>query len=183
MLPLAHMGITVTIVQAVENRFTSQVVDYRLLLAASLLPDIIDKPIDYLLLNGSLLSSKVYGHTLLFLLLLGSLGAILWRRRHNFAPMILFIGAAMHDALDVMWLHPGIFLWPLFGWRFVTPVHEAWDGVIQIGVLTISRLVALEIVGGLLLIRFLVIIFLNIGMSSFLKCGKVFLTRTVTQAT
>lgn len=178
MLPLAHMGITVTLAQVIENRLKSRVVDYRLLLVASLLPDIIDKPIGYLIFGGSLFSSKIYGHTLLFLLFLGIVGLVSWNRGRNIAPLILFAGTFAHDILDVMWRHPETFLWPLYGWTFVTPVHEAWGGVIQIATFFIPKLVILEIVGGFLVMRFLIIIARTNGLHSFLKNGKISLAST-----
>lgn len=174
MLPLAHMGITVTLVKAAEKRLKAQRVDYRLLLVASLLPDIIDKPLGHFLFGTSWLSNKMFGHTLLFLLLLGGVGLVFWRIKHGFVPMTLFLGAAMHDVLDVMWLHPETFLWPLYGWRFVTPKHEAWEGTFQFGAVAITKLASLEIVGGLLLIAFFIMIALQKGIGDFLKDGKTY---------
>ena len=177
MLPLAHMGITVTIARVMERKIKRQVVDYRILLVGSLLPDLIDKPVGYLLFNTPLTSSKLFGHSLLLLVFLGSIGFVLWHRRRSLAGWMFFAGAAAHDILDAMWLHPKILFWPLFGWLFVTPGYEAWVGTIKLGALSIPKLVALEILGGLLLIHFFAVIFLNEGIMSFFKHGKVNLTR------
>lgn len=52
-------------------------VDIRTLLIGSLLPDIIDKPLGHLLFREALSNGRTYGHTLLFLLLISTIGAYL----------------------------------------------------------------------------------------------------------
>lgn len=53
--------------------------------------------------------------------------------------LLLFVGVAVHNVLDAMWLHPEIFLYPLYGWKFITPMHEAWVGEMTIGALKVSK--------------------------------------------
>ncbi|MCD6383506.1 MAG: metal-dependent hydrolase [Thermoplasmata archaeon] len=103
MFPLAHMGIPTLII----TRFRRDV-DLRLLLLALMLPDIIDKPIGHLLLH-SLNNGRIFAHTLLFLTLLLILG-VRWE-----AFRWLALGVAIHDALDLMFLAPTTFFWPIFG--------------------------------------------------------------------
>ena len=173
MLPLAHMGITVTVAEAIENRFRVRLIDHRVLLAASLLPDLIDKPLGWLLFNGSLLSSKEFGHSLLFLLLIGAWGAIWLFKGRSLMPLIIFIGTAVHDFLDVMWFHPVNFFWPIYGWSFPIPEHEAWVGVFKVAGMAVSKLALLEMIGGALLLRFVMILFFNNDLNTFFRRGKL----------
>jgi hypothetical protein len=62
-----------------------------------------------------------------------------WRWRPSFVLLLLFVGVAVHNVLDAMWLHPEIFLYPLYGWKFITPMHEAWVGEMTIGALKVSK--------------------------------------------
>lgn len=84
MLPLGHMGVTVTVIRVLESNFQSFWVDYRLLLVASLLPDLIDKPIGYLFRAYPIISGRHYGHSLLFLTIFSIIAFVCWYYRHNF---------------------------------------------------------------------------------------------------
>lgn len=154
MLPLAHIGITLTIVRAVEKRVELPGIDYRLLLGASLLPDILDKPLAYFLFDRSLHEGRAFGHSLAFLLLLGIFGLV-WRFwRKGCVPVTILTGVIFHDLLDSMWLHAGILLWPLYGWAFPAATNEAWQGTFQIAGRNVHWLVALDAFGALLLLNF-----------------------------
>ncbi|MDR3591527.1 MAG: metal-dependent hydrolase [Negativicutes bacterium] len=174
MLPAAHMGLTVAIVRMFETRSKSRWVDYRLLLAASLIPDMLDKPLAYLLFNRSIYDEgRSFGHSVAFLLLLGVAGLIyrLWRK--DFLLATLFLGTAMHDILDAMWRHPGIFFWPLYGWSFPPPTGEAWQGAIYFAGLRVSQLRMLDTLGELLLLYFFLRLALNDKLTDFLKSGRL----------
>jgi hypothetical protein len=51
-----------------------KIIDYRLVLIASILPDIIDKPLGGVILKESVGNGRIYAHTFLFLLFLFGLG-------------------------------------------------------------------------------------------------------------
>jgi inner membrane protein len=96
----------------------SRVVDIRLFVIASLLPDIIDKPLGLWLLPHTLATGRSYAHTLLFFLLILLVGTILLAIRR--CTWLLLISAAVfiHLMLDAMWNTPITFYWPLYGASF-----------------------------------------------------------------
>ena len=89
-------------------------IDYRLVLLGSLLPDIIDKPVWFLLGSDTSLSGRGYAHTLLFSLALLIGGLVLLRYRKSWL-FILSLSSFMHLILDQIWNSPVILLWPLLG--------------------------------------------------------------------
>lgn len=106
MLLFGHIGITLGIFYLIE-KYSAVKVDYRLVVFASLLPDIIDKLIGRVIFpvrNGRLI-----GHTLLFVLVLTLISA----RRKNLLPLPL--ASFIHLLEDVMWRYPATLFWPLFG--------------------------------------------------------------------
>ena len=78
MLPLGHMGVTVAAVKVLGSSFQAFAMDYRLLLVASLLPDLIDKPIGYLFRAYPMISGRHYGHSILFLIIVFAMAFLQW---------------------------------------------------------------------------------------------------------
>ena len=108
MLLFAHLGLTLAAAKFTE-RFGLRP-DLAFVLLGSILPDLIDKPLGYLI-YGSMASGRIFAHTLLFLLVLAALATILKSR-----PLgSLAFGVLAHQALDTIWTTPVIFLWPLLG--------------------------------------------------------------------
>lgn len=103
MYPLAHMGIPALVV----TRFRRDV-DLKLFLIALMLPDIIDKPLGHLVLT-SLNNGRIIAHTLLFLTLL-LLASVRSERMRWVA-----LGVAIHHLMDLMFMDPTTYLWPLLG--------------------------------------------------------------------
>jgi hypothetical protein len=81
MLLFGHIGITLGVAWLIESKLKVKM-DYRLIIIGSLLPDIIDKPVGMILLP--LNNGRVFGHTLLFILILLLIGLI-----HNPLPLHL----------------------------------------------------------------------------------------------
>ena len=171
MLPLAHMGVTVGVVQTAEKMFGTSKIDYRLLLTASILPDIIDKPLGYILSAGHALGTRLVGHSLFFLLLILCIG-YMGRHRHGKMYSTLFIGSAMHDVLDRMWYYPRTFFGPIAGNNVVNG-FETWEVPIKIGFLNITELYALEILGGIILLYLFMSLARQNKIMQFIKSGKL----------
>ena len=104
MLIFAHLGLTL----ASASLFSRMNPVMTLVALGALLPDIIDKPLGYILF-GSASMGRIYAHTLLFLLVIMALVAY----RRNMAS--LAGGVFAHLCLDQMWSSPVILLWPLLG--------------------------------------------------------------------
>ena len=99
-------GMAVAIVWYV---FRDPAIDYRLVVAGALLPDLADGP-----LGGA----RVL-HTLAFsAVLLVAVMLVTRRRRHARRRWLaLPIGTFVHLLLDGMWTRTHTFWWPLFGWH------------------------------------------------------------------
>jgi hypothetical protein len=88
----------------------------------SVLPDLVDKPLDLVIFSQSIGNGYIYGHTLLAALALGVLGLlilIVWKN-----PIIAGIAAGIfsHQVLDLMWREPKSWFFPAYG-AFPRPTH------------------------------------------------------------
>ncbi len=89
-------------------------IDYRLVLLGSLLPDILDKP-SWLFASGDIFpSGRGYGHTFLFNLLLFICGFILIKYKRSWL-LIISLSSIIHLILDQIWDNPVVPWWPLLG--------------------------------------------------------------------
>ena len=98
----------------------SAFLDIRLLLAGSMLPDIIDKPVGHYFFDSTFHNGRIFSHTLLFLVVLLVAGLLLYGKMGKSWLLALAAGVLAHLMLDSMWLTPQTFWWPLHGWRFPT---------------------------------------------------------------
>ncbi len=97
-------------VVAVWQVFKDPAIDYRLVMAGAVAPDVVDAA-----LGGARLL-----HTLLFsvVLLCGVMLATRGRRGTRRRLLALPIGTFLHLVLDAMWARTAVFWWPLFGLSF-----------------------------------------------------------------
>ena len=79
----------------------------------SLIPDIIDKPLAWIVL--ALSSGRTIAHTLLFLFVISALVCVLLYKRHKFIAMGVFCSILLHQLFDSMWLNPVSWFYPLYG--------------------------------------------------------------------
>ncbi len=89
-----------------------------LILAAavgSILPDLIDKPLGYLVLEGSVNFGRIYFHSLVLLLAFVVAGVLVWWKYRSFIGIALALGVLSHQVLDLMWAEYWNWLWPFFG--------------------------------------------------------------------
>jgi hypothetical protein len=114
---LWHLGITVMVVRYV---YRDPAMDLRWVLAGSLLPDLVDKPIGSLWFHDTFGTHRLLAHALLFpVVLLGVVVAVTRRGSPLRKGLIaLVIGVLLHLALDAAWIDPEAFWWPLFGIDF-----------------------------------------------------------------
>jgi membrane-bound metal-dependent hydrolase YbcI (DUF457 family) len=122
MFPLGHIGITVALVVGARRWREEFRIDYRMLLMAALLPDLIDKPLSVAFGIGG----RTIAHTLLFALTLTALFLVTRNRPASQAKgsvwgavfLPLTIGTWSHLLLDRIWALPAILLWPFLGLTF-----------------------------------------------------------------
>lgn len=186
MLFFGHIGITVGTVVALDrvlsrrrdktpdssrtSKLSSVIasVDYRLLLIGSMLPDIIDKPIGIYLFPDTFGSGRIFGHSLLFLLVLLSIGIYRYRRYAKIGVLVLTFGSFMHLLCDGLWSIPETLLWPAYGFDFPQYehshylremlerlIHKPSAYVPEIIGLTVSALVGARLLMNGRLVRFL----------------------------
>jgi hypothetical protein len=104
MLLFAHTGIALA-----AGRFSKNV-DLLFLTIGAMLPDLIDKPLGWMI-YGTPNMGRIFAHTLLFLLIFVALA--LYSR--DMRIISLAAGVSIHLFLDFMWLSPVILLWPMLG--------------------------------------------------------------------
>jgi hypothetical protein len=92
----------------------------------AILPDLIDKPIGRILLGESVANGRLFGHTLLFVLILVTIGYFL--KNHRDGVFCLSFATFLHLCEDRMWEMPATLLYPLYGFGFPkgTVIGENW---------------------------------------------------------
>jgi len=149
------------------------IIDIRLLLIGSLLPDIIDKPVGIYLFGETISSGRIYGHTLLFLIVISVAGFSLYRRYSKNWLLVVSFGSFVHLILDKMWLETETLLWPLYGFAFERREINNWWQWQWNQLLTEPGVYIPEIVGGVILILFVWVVVRNRKMFAFIRNGKL----------
>ena len=126
MIFFGHLGLTTAAFKGYNIIEEERVIDYRMVLVGSILPDIIDKPIGSYLFKSTFHNSRIFAHTFLFTFLLLFLGTILLLKKKNNKLLTLGAATGAHLVLDSMWLYKGILFWPFFGWKFPERANGNW---------------------------------------------------------
>jgi len=179
MLLFGHLGITLAAAQTFEKVMLSQgkkkfteLIDYRLVLLGSMLPDIIDKPLGGLVFKATLGNGRIYAHTLIFLLLLVGTGIFFWVKYKRPGVLALAGGSFFHHILDGMWRFPGTYLWPFYGWSFPKGDPEGWFWQWVESLLTDPWVYVSEIVSGIILLYFFGKLAYQKQIRTFMATGK-----------
>ncbi len=138
MFLLGHTGLTAALGELLSRRGVMRLLDIRVLLIGSILPDMVDKPLAFLL--G--IEGRNVGHSLLFsvaLTLFLALPLVLPRlyprrvaRRLSNPLPLLSIGLWTHLLLDMMWLQPRIALWPFLRVGFEPAVFSLLELILTL---------------------------------------------------
>lgn len=161
--------------QAPWLEFLATHIDLRLLLVASLLPDIIDKPVGLLFFNNG----RIFSHTLLFLVLISLIGICVYRRSGKVSFLVLPFGVFTHLILDEMWRSPQTLLWPVYGFAFerMEVVHYHWTPAMLYNMLYASlinpRVLIPELIGLAVVLWFARLLLRRKGVLAFIKYGGV----------
>ena len=126
-------GLSVVLVWAI---FRDTAIDYRLVVAGTLLPDVVD------VLTGGAgpLHTLIVSVVLLFVVMLVTRRRRLLRRRLLAVP----IGTFVHLLLDGMWRRTEVFWWPFFGTSFGdTPLPTTTRSALTIVAMEIAGAIAL----------------------------------------
>jgi membrane-bound metal-dependent hydrolase YbcI (DUF457 family) len=132
MFPLGHIGISVGIVYLMvvyllsikkedsPNIPFAQDIDFRIVIIAAMLPDIIDKLVGMLFFKEEFSNGRIFSHSMLivgiFSICLFIVGkAKLWSHLKTFGYVLALW---LHLVLDRMWLEPKTLFWPFLGTDF-----------------------------------------------------------------
>ncbi len=148
-------------------------IDVRLLLVASMLPDIIDKPLGHLFFREALSNGRTIGHTLLFLIIITLAGIYLYRHRYKAWLWSVSFGVLAHLIMDQMWQMPSTLFWPLLGFSFEKHDISDWLPNILDGLLTNPAIYIPELVGLLVIIWFAWEVWHRRQLLSFIKYGRI----------
>ena len=183
MLLFGHTGITLgaaaAISYALRNNKKSWItsveehLDVRLLMVGSLLPDIIDKPLGQVFLGETLSNGRIFGHTVLFLILISAAGIYLRQRHDKIWLLTLALGTFTHLILDRMWFTPQTLFWPFFGFAFDSLNLAGWVPNTLHRLLTDPGVFVPEIIGLIMIIWFGLVLMFRSKIYVFIRYGKV----------
>jgi hypothetical protein len=157
----------------------------------SMLPDLIDKPLVLMITDKPVGSARFIAHSLIFaviLLLLGELYDLVFKRR-----WLLLIACASfaHIIEDLIWRTPKVLFWPYYDWvlgyiKISKPVMSSGyiENRVRIITTSISKLdmgkilqkpsvVIPEIIGGVVLLYFLIKLIRSRRLGWFIKTGRI----------
>lgn len=192
MLLFAHTGITLglawgldglrirrsTSLEEGRSRFAGSrpgalvsLIDFRLALVGSMLPDIIDKALGIYIFTETFSNGRIYAHTLLFFLVLLLIGLFRYIRSGGIGVLVLAMCSGVHLVLDQMWLQPRTLLWPLLGLSFPRGDMENWLEHIVHALVAEPSVYVPELVGCLILAAFGIALLRTRSVSIFLRRG------------
>lgn len=148
-------------------------IDIRLLLLASLLPDIIDKPAGLFFFRDIFSNSRLFGHTLLLAVVIFLTGLYLYRSRGRFWLLVLAFGAFAHLIFDQMWHTPQTLFWPLYGFAFKEVDMTGWGSRLLNSLFTDPWIFIPELAGIAILIWFTWLTVRRGTLLAFLGKGKI----------
>lgn len=179
MIFFGHLGLTTGVIKMYEtishkNKINNEVlIDYRVVLIGSILPDIIDKPIGALLFRNTFHNSRIFGHTLVFSLLFILIGLYMLKKRGKNNILTFGICSSIHLVLDSMWLYPNILFWPYFGWKFPERPEGNWISSDINILLTDPSYYLPELIGFAIILYYFIRLLRNKHIKYFIRQGKL----------
>jgi len=123
MFVFGHIGVTLGIAFVISGLVLPGIregirpkLNYLVIAVGAILPDLIDKPVGRILLGESVANGRLFGHTLLFVLILITIGFFL--KNHRDGVFCLAFATFLHLCEDRMWEMPATLLYPLYGFGF-----------------------------------------------------------------
>lgn len=146
-------------------------IDYRMVLAGSLLPDIIDKPLWFFTAAEIPFSGRGYTHSLLLNLALFIGGLVLIRYRKSWL-LLISLSSFIHLIFDRMWNSPAVLLWPLLG-PFPKEEKIGWLSNIFQVLFSQPDVYIPEIIGLAIVLLFAYRVVMRKSIISFVKSGAI----------
>ncbi|NMM65085.1 hypothetical protein HBE96_21100 [Clostridium sp. P21] len=114
MLIFGHVGITTGVIKVCEKVINrkkpknNRLIDYRIVILGSILPDIIDKPIVQVIYGLQNHEGHFIAHSFIFSALLIILGIVMFLKSKNKSILLLGICTFIHQIFDKMMVMPNI---------------------------------------------------------------------------
>lgn len=180
MIFFGHLGLTTAAIKTYERIFYKDKkldnevsIDYRVVLVGSILPDIIDKPIGAGLFRSTFHNSRIFGHTLLFSVVLVLIGLYMLYKRNKNNILLFGICSSIHLVLDSMWLYPAILFWPYFGWKFPVRPEGNWVTSDIFRLITDPSYYLPELIGFIIIAYYFIRLIRNKQLKVFINKGKL----------
>ena len=186
MFLLGHIGISVGIIYLLvwmATRYSRREkpalslgnIDFRLVIIAAMLPDIIDKVVGLIILKEEISNGRIFTHSLLVVGTVSLYMITVYKVRSGYILKSLLYAAPVwiHLILDRMWEEPGTLLWPLFGIHFPRVDIEISD---YFAILFSEPYILFgEVLGGLIIVVLMAKhrLYKNTNLHDFLKHGKI----------
>jgi hypothetical protein len=115
-----HIGITLGIFLLICMfiPLLRTIIDPKYLAVGALLPDLIDKPLGWIIFPSIISAGRTICHTFLFSFTLIYIGLSIYDKKGDIRIMSIATGTFFHLMEDQMWASPRILFWPLLGWSF-----------------------------------------------------------------
>ncbi|MFC1939774.1 metal-dependent hydrolase [Chloroflexota bacterium] len=144
-----------------------------MLIIASLLPDIIDKPVGIYFFRETISNGRIICHTLIFLILITAVGFYLYKRHSQTSLLGVSFGVFTHLVFDQMWHAPRTLLWPIYGITFDKGGTTDWIINMLHALMTDPQVYIPELVGIAILAWFTFALVHKRTVFCFLKYGQV----------
>lgn len=146
-------------------------IDLRVFLAGTIVSDLIDKPLGRIFYGT--FGVRLFGHSLLFLLIVVLAGLALHLRRRQPALLALGLGILAHLVLDGMWADPHTLLWPALGLSFPTVDEGNWEQAMVDQLLASPGSYLTELAGAAVLAAFAWLLVRRGRLMAFVRQGRV----------
>ena len=153
--------------------YLGSLIDIRLLLVGSLLPDIIDKPVGQFFFRETFSNGRIFCHTLLFLILLTVAGFYFYRHHNKIWLLTFSFGTLAHLICDQMWCAPRTLLWPILGLSFEREDISNWLLNIFQAIFADPAVYVPELIGAVILIWFVWTLLHTKNTYVFIRYGRI----------
>ena len=187
MFLIGHIGISIGIIYLLAwvisfrlnkdnpSKLSLWDIDFRIVIIAAILPDIIDKVIGMIILKDEISNGRLFTHSIVIVGIFSAILLTMTKIKIIRGLQILFyiIPVWLHILLDRMWEDPHTLFWPIFGTSFPKLDVEFSDYFTIL--LSEPYILVSEIIGGLIIITLFMKhkLFIKTNFLSFLKEGRL----------
>jgi len=157
--------------QSIRSIVGRRNIDYRLVIVGSLLPDLIDKSLQFWFISETFdFTGRSIAHTLVFNFILIALSLLVLPVNRALGPLIFSLSSIGHLVFDRMWESPTTLFWPLYGLSYGGVEHKlspSWLDWTQTG----TGPFILDCIGALVLLIFALVLFRRRTVLQWIRTG------------